>query len=100
MTEEPQTKRSKSWRLPKRPETSVEEFIELKRSFVRRCVSYLAMTSLFVGSPILIVYLLHLEKVDEALQVFNIVLPIASGVIGYWFAEQHIRSQNSEENRK
>jgi len=99
MTEEPQNKRNKTWRWLKRPETTAEEFIELKRSFVRRWISYLAMTFLFFGSGALVGWLIVLNDVDHALQVFYTVLPIASGVIGYWFAEQRIGKNNRNNNK-
>ena len=93
------TKR-KSWSLLRRPETTLEVFIELKRSFVRRWISYLGMTFLFFGSAGLIGWLIILDDVDHALQVFYTVLPIASGVIGYWFAEQRIRKQNGKPDKE
>lgn len=85
-----------TWAFPKRPVTTPEEFIELKRSRVRRWISYFAMVFLFFGSGALISWLLYLKDVDHALQVFNTILPIASGVIGYWFAEQRMGKKNGE----
>ena len=84
--------------MPKRPITTSEKFIELKRSQVRRIISYSATTFLFGGSIALGIWLLvgfDTPDVDHAMQVFNTVLPIATGIIGYWFAEQ-----NNKKNRK
>lgn len=53
------------------------------------------MAFLFLGSAGLIVWLMLCRDKDHALQVFNTILPIASGVIGYWFAEQR-QNQNND----
>lgn len=83
------SERRRSWFQVKRPVVTSEEYIELKRSRVRRMISYAALTFVFLGGGILIgILMLHFNDKSGAINVFNTILPIASGVIGYWFAEK------------
>ena len=70
-------------------EKSLDEKIQNRRSVVRVSISILAMLFVFGGGSGMIAFLLFVEKdVDAAFNLFNIVFPVATGVIGYWFAEQ------------
>ena len=64
--------------------------IEEKRSNVRRYVTYIATFYVFIGSAMLIASLwiekLDAEKLEIAKEIFYTVLPVATGVITYWFA--------------
>lgn len=65
-----------------------DERIQNRRSKVRAWISALAMIFVFVGGFGMIAFLLLIDDdIDSALNVFNIVFPVATGVIGYWFAE-------------
>ncbi len=54
---------------------------ELRKSRVRVSVTYAATLFLFGGA-----FVLMLVKPDEATDIFFTVLPVASGIISYWFA--------------
>ena len=68
---------------------SFEEKIQNRRSWVRVAISILAMLFVFVGGSSMIVYLVWAaDDFEHGINVFNIVFPVATGVIGYWFADQ------------
>lgn len=74
---------------------TVDELIELRRSRVRRWISYSAMGFLFIGGAVFIGYLTVTNgdtkagtQLGMAHDLFMTIIPIASGIIGYWFAEQ------------
>jgi len=54
---------------------------ELRKSCVRVRVTYIASTFLFGGAAVLMVF-----KPDEAKDIFFTVVPVATGIISYWFA--------------
>ena len=66
--------------------------IEDKRSAVRRWATYTATFYAFGGSLALIAALwiddLDAEKLKIAKEVYYTVLPVATGVITYWFASR------------
>lgn len=70
----------------------MKQTIEEKRSAVRRWVTYIATFYIFGGSAALIAALwiddLNVEKLKIAKEVFYTVLPVATGVITYWFASR------------
>lgn len=59
--------------------------LEARRSKVRVRVTYAATLFVFAGGPLLIVALLWRKDVESAKSVFTAILPVASGVIAYWF---------------
>ena len=59
------------------------------KSFVRISVTYVATFFLFVGGSIFIIYLIIIEDTNNALNIFNSLLPIGSGVIAFWFASRN-----------
>ena len=75
--------------------------IEDKRSAVRRWVTYTATFYTFGGSATLIAALwvdgLDEGKLKIAKEVFYTVLPVATGVITYWFASRK-PSEKPEDN--
>ena len=71
-----------------------QERLDQRRSNVRVTVTYFACAFVFLLAPILIGILLYQKKQNEALTVFNTVLPVAAGVISFWFAA---RSKNPEQ---
>ena len=73
--------------------------IENWKSAVRISVTYLAAIYTFIGSGILIGILLFggegsANNFEDAKDLFMLVLPVATGVITYWFASR----PKSEEN--
>jgi len=69
-------------------ELTSQEIIDQRRSLVRVIVTYGASTFIFLITPILIGILIWREKYDQAINLFNIVVPIATGVISFWFANR------------
>lgn len=71
---------------------SSEEMIEQRRSRVRVVVTYLAALYIFIGSGALIAALwiekLPDDKLSTAKDVFTMVMPVAAGIIAYWFASR------------
>ena len=69
-----------------------KEAIEARRSKVRVRVTYAAAAYVFGGSAVLISALwydpLDAEKLNVAKDVFMIVMPVATGIITYWFASR------------
>lgn len=68
----------------------------IKKSKVRICVTYVATTFIFLGGGFLITWFVSKGKMDEALNVFNIILPIAAGIVTYWFAARSNQKKNDE----
>lgn len=82
---------------------ATRELIAIRRSRVRIWVTYIATGYVFIGSAALIIALLLLKKITIAEEIFTMVLPVATGIITYWFAsrkpEQDLSNggnQNSE----
>jgi len=71
---------------------------EIKKSKVRIAVTYYATAFIFGGGPLLIIGLLIAEKYDDALRVFNTILPIAAGIVTYWFATRSNRGKNHNDD--
>ena len=72
---------------------TAKERIEERRSLVRVWVTYAAATYAFAGSGILIVAALSFKTLDVAMlnaakDLFMTVLPVATGIITYWFASR------------
>ena len=97
MTNGTQPSRTKTWldRLCGREGLTVTERRDLRKSWVRVVVTYLAAAYVFIGTPILCYLLFNhatdtdgnaVPGIDEAKDLFLMVLPIASGILGYWFA--------------
>ena len=60
---------------------------EIKKSNVRICVTYIASIFIFgIGIGLILFFTLFEEEPDEAMRVFNTILPIAAGIVTYWFA--------------
>ena len=73
---------------------SSKEQISQRRSRVRVWVTYGAAAFVFVGSPVLMGFLIYKDKYDEALGLFNTILPVATGVISFWFAARSVTQQS------
>lgn len=69
-------------------ELTSQEIIDQRRSLVRVIVTYGAAIFIFLITPILIGILIWREKHDQAINLFNIIVPIATGVISFWFANR------------
>lgn len=63
-----------------------ESKIKSQRSAVRIRVTYLAAIFVFFGSGAIIAYALWKGDTTLAKETFNVVLPIGTGVVTYWFA--------------
>ena len=77
---------------------TTKERIEERRSQVRVYVTYAATIYAFVGSGILIASALWVDTLDAtklttAKDVFMTVLPVATGIITYWFASRKPEEQ-------
>ncbi len=77
-----------------------EETLAERRSLVRIIVTYAATGYVFIGSIALIIALWVAEDLSAAKEVFTMVLPIATGIITYWFAsrkpEQDLQGPNDK----
>ena len=71
---------------------TVREQIEMRRSKVRIWVTYSAALYVFLGSLVLILAFAIAGAEGTGLtlakEVFTMVLPIATGIITYWFASR------------
>lgn len=71
---------------------TVRERIEMRRSKVRIWVTYSAALYVFLGSLVLILAFAIAGAEGTGLplakEVFTMVLPIATGIITYWFASR------------
>ena len=77
-----------------------KEKIENRRSLVRVIVTYGAGGYIVIGAIALIIAdaLVDKDKLDVGKEVFTLVLPIATGVITYWFASRKA-PDSGEENQ-
>ena len=57
-----------------------------RKSLVRVLVTYAAAIFLFVGGPIFICFLIWTGQRDDAIALFNTLLPVSAAIISYWFA--------------
>lgn len=76
--------------------TNTKDKIELRRSRVRMVTTYAAVAFLFGGGALLIALLMGIGKHKEAADLFLTVLPIASGIIAYWFGTRRINSDDQK----
>ena len=87
--------------MVERSEIELEESKqESNRSRVRIWVTYIAAVYVFAGSSILICSL-WIDQVDDkklsiAKDIFFTVLPIATGIITYWFASRKPKEINKD----
>ena len=71
--------------------------LKLRKSRVRVIVTYSATGFVFLGATILIIWFLSCGKFTEAKDLFLAVLPVATGIITYWFADRsRAKKPNSE----
>lgn len=59
---------------------------EIRKSWVRVIVTYVAAGFLFGGGAAFILFLIRCGEIDKALTLFNTLLPVAAAIISYWFA--------------
>ena len=59
---------------------------ELRKSRVRVIVTYGAALFLFLGGAIFIAFLVWTQRRDEAITLFNTILPVAASILAFWFA--------------
>lgn len=64
----------------------MEQDIKRRRSMVRMYVTYIAAAFVFGGGAALILYGILDDKDTFAQDVFNVVLPVGTAIITYWFA--------------
>ena len=81
---------------------TVREQIEMRRSKVRIWVTYSAALYVFLGSLVLILAFAIAGAEGTGLtlakEVFTMVLPIATGIITYWFASRKPDEATSSTN--
>ena len=65
---------------------SSEEIREARKSLVRVVVTYAAAGFLFIGGTIFIAFLIWTNQRDEAITLFNTILPVSAAIVSYWFA--------------
>lgn len=86
-----------------KPQHTVCEKIRLRSSWVRVYVTYAAAIYAF-GGGLFLLYLLfeykneRPEELDTVKDVFFAVLPVATGVITYWFATMERTSSSTGES--
>lgn len=59
---------------------------DTRRSAVRVRVTYLAASFLFVAGAGIVGYLLAVNRVEEAKDLFLAILPVSAAIVTYWFA--------------
>lgn len=78
----------------------LQERQDLKKSNVRIYVTYVATIFIFgIGLGLILFFTLVKEKPDHAMRVFNAVLPIATGIVTYWFATRSNKKPTPAVNR-
>lgn len=65
---------------------SSEDIREARKSLVRVVVTYVAAAFLFVGGTIFIAFLIWTGQRDDAITLFNTILPVSAAIVSYWFA--------------
>lgn len=74
-----------------------KEDVEKRRSFVRRFVTYCATGYAFGGGVLLVALMAKWpNKFTEAKELYLAILPIATGVITYWFATRKPEESSSK----
>ena len=73
--------------MPDQP-NDADKDLARRKSQVRVRVTYIAAGYVFIGAIILIIGALVCDNVTTAKDIFLSVLPIATGVITYWFADR------------
>lgn len=89
--------RFQTWtdKLMGRPSMSHEERLELRRNRVRVYVTYAAAGYIFLGTPA-VIYLVRAGKLGtDSMNLFMMVLPIASGIVSFWFGA---RGENKKQD--
>jgi len=71
--------------MPKSTKRRKKLSLDERKAHVRVYVTYWATAFIFGGGVALMLTLLFLNLHDEVLQVFNSLLPVASGIIAFWF---------------
>jgi flagellar basal body-associated protein FliL len=74
---------------------------EITKSQVRVTVTYIATGFLFVVSTVLIIWFMIKDgenAKDDALAVFNTILPVATGIVTYWFATRSNKKTNEQDD--
>ena len=69
---------------------------EIKKSRVRVCVTHVATAFIFGGGGFLIAWFASKGKHEDAMVVFNTILPIAAGIVTYWFAARSNRKASGD----
>lgn len=72
--------------------------INERKSRVRIFVTKVATLFVFAGGALLIAALVLEEKHEEAIDLFSLLLPVAAGVISYWFAARGRSTSRPTEN--
>ena len=66
---------------------------EIKKSKVRIHITYVATAFIFLGGGFLVAWFVSKGQQEDAMDVFNIILPIAAGIVTYWFAARSNRKK-------
>lgn len=79
--------------------------LEKARSQVRISVTYMAALFLFGGGTLFILFLLYKKRTSDAIDLFNIILPVTTTIIAFWFGTRGVskdeqRGPNSQEKKK
>ena len=64
----------------------MDDNIKRRRSLVRMWITYIAATFVFGGGAGIILYALWMRDTQLAKDTFNVVLPVGTAVVTYWFA--------------
>lgn len=70
--------------------------LERARSRVRISVTYIAAGFLFLGGGAFIVVLLLQNKTDDAIELFNIIMPVTATIIAFWFGTRGVNKKEED----
>ena len=87
---------------------TVDETLSLRRSGVRRYVTYGAAAYLFLGGLVMVCVVAYGSAGEDSIpvnimaakDVFMSIVPVASGIVAYWFATRGKPSENGDGDKK
>ncbi len=72
---------------------------ELSKSRVRVKVTYIATAFIFLVGFVVIIWLMIEPDRGDPMDVYNLILPIAAGIVTYWFATRSNKRDNGEHDQ-
>lgn len=71
-----------------------QQIMEKRKSRVRVIVTYGAASFLFVGGTAFIIVLMSIGHKDDAIDLFNTLLPVGAAIVSFWFAGRAVSKPN------